>query len=93
MTDESLAELFGEAGVVKSAKIQLKPDGLRRGWGYVNKKLVVCWFHTITHLNFIDSCSNLFSLCLRVVKFDTSEEAQRAIELFHGRVLHVKQEK
>jgi hypothetical protein len=58
MTDEGLAELFAEAGVVKTAKIQLKPDGLRRGWGYVNKKLIICWFHIIPHhLNCIDSCT------------------------------------
>ena len=36
MTDETLAQLFSEAGVVKSAKTQLKPDGFPRGWGWVN---------------------------------------------------------
>jgi RNA recognition motif-containing protein len=33
MTDDTLAQLFSEAGVVKSAKTQLKPDGFPRGWG------------------------------------------------------------
>ena len=33
MTDELLALQFGEAGEVKSAKMQLKADGSPRGWG------------------------------------------------------------
>lgn len=33
MTDEILAAIFSEAGVVKNAKVQVKPDGLPRGWG------------------------------------------------------------
>ena len=63
MTDETLSALFSEAGVVKSAKIQMKSDGFPRGWGWVTYSTTTCVIGELNPWNWIQS-SPIALICI-----------------------------